>query len=102
MSRNKEQILTEGMDWRVPVAIVNNTEDLLNSPQYQAGDYFVEVEHPVLGKVIQPGAPFKMARTPWQIKRPAPVLGEHNIEVYGQLLGYEKRDLVTLRQAGII
>jgi CoA:oxalate CoA-transferase len=102
MARTKEQILAEGIAWRVPVAMVNNTEELLNSPQYQARDYFVEVEHPVLGKVTQPGAPFKMTRTPWQIKRPAPKLGEHNIDVYGQLLGYKKSDLVRLRQGGVI
>ena len=72
------------------------------SPQYQARDYFVDVEHQSLGKTTQPGAPLKMSRTPWQIKRPAPFLGEHNMEVYGKLLGYEKGDLVRLRQAGII
>jgi len=100
--RTKEEIYSDGRDWRVPIAMVYNTEDILQSPQYQARDYFVDVEHPSLGKTIQPGAPLKMSRTPWQVKRPAPFLGEHNIEVYGKLLGYEKGELVRLRQGGII
>jgi crotonobetainyl-CoA:carnitine CoA-transferase CaiB-like acyl-CoA transferase len=102
IERTKDKIFSDGRDWRVPVAMVYNTEEILQSPQYQARDYFVDVEHQSLGKTTQPGAPLKMSRTPWQIKRPAPFLGEHNMEVYGKLLGYEKGDLVRLRQAGII
>lgn len=102
MERTKEKIFAEGRDWRVPVAMVYNTEDILKSPQYQARDYFVEVEHPALGQITQPGASLKMSQTPWQIKRPAPLLGEHNVEVYGKHLGYDKVDLVRLRQGGII
>jgi CoA:oxalate CoA-transferase len=100
--RTKEEIYSEGRDWRVPIAMVYNTEDIVQSPQYQSRDYFVDVEHPSLGKTIQPGAPFKMSQTPWQMKIPAPFLGEHNIEVYGKLLGYGKGDLVRLRQGNII
>ena len=102
IERTKEKIFSDGRDWRVPIAMVYNTEDILQSPQYQARDYFVDVEHPSLGHITQPGSPVKMSRTPWQIKRPAPHLGEHNLEVYGKLLGYEKKELVRLRQAGII
>ncbi|MBI4641276.1 MAG: CoA transferase [Candidatus Tectomicrobia bacterium] len=61
-----------------------------------------EIEHPVAGKFTYIGAPYKMKETPWQLKRPAPRLGEHNEETYCKVLGYEKSDLVRLRESGII
>ena len=94
--------MKEGQDWRIPVSPVYSTEDMFKSPQHQARGYFVEVEHPTLGRVTQPGAILRMTETPWRMKRPAPSLGEHNEEVYGGLLGYNNEDLVRLRQADVI
>ena len=100
--RTQDEILTEGQAWRVPVTMIYSTEQMLKSPQHKARDYFVEVEHSILGKITQPGAPCKMAETPWQIMTPAPLLGEHNEEVFCNLMGYSKNDLVKLRQSGVI
>ena len=61
----------------------------------------MEVDHPAAGRVKYPGAPFKMMETPWEIRRPAPLLGQHNEEVMGEL-GYTKEDLVRLREQGVI
>lgn len=102
MARSKEDIFKEGQERRIPVAPVYSTEDMLRCPQHQARGYFVEVRHPVMGKIIQPGVPFKMAETPGEIKRLAPFLGEHNEKVYGELLGYSKEELLMLKQAGVI
>ena len=102
MERTKEEILNEGQAWRIPVAMVYSTKDMLESPQYQARDYFAEIDQPASPRVTQPGTTLKMSETPWQIRRPAPILGEHNEEVYRKFLGYERDDVVRLRQAGII
>ena len=64
--------------------------------------FFEEVDHPVIGRVTMPGAPFKMAESPWRLKSPAPLLGEHNEEVYCRLLGYSREELVRLKESGII
>ena len=48
-----------------------------------------------------PGAPFGMGETPWQSAR-APLLGEHNEEIYCGRLGYGKGDLARLSQRGVI
>lgn len=62
---------------------------------------FVEVEHPVAGRVRQLGAPVKLSATPWQVGR-APLLGEHNEQVFCGELGLPREELVRLRQAGIV
>ena len=52
--------------------------------------------------MVYPGAPFKMSRTPWAIRRPAPLLGEHNAEVFCGRLGYSPEELVMLRAEGLV
>jgi len=99
--RTKKEIVKAGQRVGVLCAPTDTTEDLLNEPHWKAREYWAEVEHPVTGKVVYPGAPFKMAETPWRVSRPAPLLGEHNEEVYGEM-GYSKEDLVKLRRTGII
>jgi crotonobetainyl-CoA:carnitine CoA-transferase CaiB-like acyl-CoA transferase len=101
MERTKDEIFHSGQEWRVPTGLVPTSEEILSLAQFQARDFFVEVDHPKIGKVTQPGAPFKMSETPWQMRRAAPLLGEHNDEFYGEL-GYSKEDLVRLREQCII
>ena len=62
----------------------------------------MDVDHPEAGKVRYPGPPFRFSKTPWEIERRAPMLGEHNSEIYCGRLGYLKNDLVQFRRAGII
>ncbi|MFC1532026.1 CaiB/BaiF CoA transferase family protein [Thermodesulfobacteriota bacterium] len=80
---------------------VNTTEDLLTDPHYDDRGFWVNIDHPLAGTFKYPGAPFKMSETPWHIKRPAPLLGQHNEEVLGKL-GYSKEDMVILRHQGVI
>ena len=85
----------------MPFALISTIDELSDDPQLKDRGYFVDIDHPVAGKLTYPGAPFKMSETPWQATR-APLLGEHNKEIYGQRLGYSKDDLVRLRERDII
>jgi crotonobetainyl-CoA:carnitine CoA-transferase CaiB-like acyl-CoA transferase len=76
-------------------------EDLVNDPHYNARGFWVDIDHPVAGRCKFPGAPFIMSETAWQIKRPAPTLGQHNAEILNKL-GYTVEDLVELKQQGAI
>ncbi len=87
---------------RLPMVATRNTEKVFKSPHYKERGFFVEIEREFTGKLSYPGAPFKMSETPWQCRRPAPTLGQHNEEVYCGRLGYSKQDLVSLREAGVI
>lgn len=82
---------------------VNTAEDVVNDPQLKARDFFTEVEHPELGtSLIYPGRPYVFSETEWCIRRRAPLLGEHNQEIYQNELDMSREELVLLRQCGVI
>lgn len=85
-----------------PAAPVYTIPDFINSPQTKARGFFIEIDHPVIGKAFYPGPPYKLTETPCRLRRPAPCLGEHNEEIYCQELGFSKDELVALRRAGVV
>jgi len=80
----------------------NTPEDVYNDPHFKARGFWVEIDHPETGRLTYPGAPIAMAAGGYQIRRPAPLLGQHNEEILCGMLGYAKEDLVQLRQMGAI
>ena len=62
---------------RCPVAPVNTIADLVNSEHLAAREFFVDIEHPEMGVVKTPSAPYRLSETPWRVERPAPRLGSH-------------------------
>src|SRR5436190_5274147 len=85
---------------RAPIAFVHTIGDLFESEQLRARDYFQRVEHPAAGALTLPGPPFRML----EVERPAraPLLGEHNEELYCDELGLSRRDLARLRAARVV
>lgn len=86
----------------LPFAPVYNMEDEFRDPHLQERGFFVEINRKESGMLKYPGAPYKLSKTPWALKRAAPLLGEHNEEIYCTRLGYSQEDLVVLRRNGII
>jgi crotonobetainyl-CoA:carnitine CoA-transferase CaiB-like acyl-CoA transferase len=91
-----------GIEYDVPLAPVRTVREVVNDEQLAYRNFFVEIDHPATGRFKYPGAPYKLSATPWHVKRPAPLLGEHNEEVYGSVLGYSRRELAAMKKAGII
>ena len=102
LRHTKEEIYYGAQQRGTSVGMVSTTEDLLKSKQLKAREFFVEIEHSMAGKHLYPGAPFKMSLTPFQIRRPAPLLGEHNEEIYGQRLGFSREQILHLREGNVI
>jgi CoA:oxalate CoA-transferase len=98
----KEEIHHKGQALGCPVAPYSTTKEVVNSGQMKARGFFVDIDHPEAGKFRYPSAPYKFSKTPWRADHPAPLLGQHNEEVYCQRLGYSKQELIQLRNAGII
>lgn len=87
----------------VPAAPIYNTAQVKADPHI-AGDreMFVEQDHPKAGKVVVTGSPLKMSGTPVDLTAPAPTLGQHNDEVYGEVLGLNVQQVASLKSEGII
>ena len=78
-------------------------KDIAESPQLAARDFFVDVEHPELDDTITHCGPFiRLSETPLKKWRRAPLIGEHNREIYEDEMGFTVEQLHSLKQAGII
>jgi benzylsuccinate CoA-transferase BbsE subunit len=78
-------------------------KDILEFEQLSIREYWEEVEHPELGaSITYPGAFAKMTEAPCQIRRRAPLIGEHNAEIYVRELGLSTEELLNLKQAKVI
>ena len=98
----KLQLFHDAHSWRFHFGVVLSPREVTESDQLRERGYFVELDHPVAGRLTYPGASAIFSETPWQAVGPAPTLGQHNREVFSDLLGYSKDDLIRLRQIGAI
>ena len=78
-------------------------KELVEYEQLKERNFWTELQYPELDTTIkQPGGFLRASETQCQIQRRAPVIGEHNEEIYGQELGISKRELTHLKKEGII
>ncbi|TET75828.1 MAG: CoA transferase [Dehalococcoidia bacterium] len=99
--KRMEDVFHAAQELRLPLTLVPNAEQIFDMPQHKDRGYFVDIDHPVVGKLPYPGAPFKLGETPWQARQ-APLLGEHNEAVYCRRLGYSEKQLAKLGEEGVI
>ena len=70
----------------LPVGIIYSPEEVMEDRHFVARGFPVEVEHENLGRSFTyPGAPYVFHGSPWRIQRRAPLLGEHNEQVFASL-----------------
>lgn len=102
--KDKQQIFDEASERRIMMTPVQDARDLTESIQLEALGFFIDVEHPELGQSIKyPGAPYyHISETQWRISKRAPLIGEHNLEVYENELGMSKKQLAILKSQGSI
>ena len=96
----REWLYREGQAHGVPIAPYLSPREVFDSPQQEEREFFLPVSHPEAGDFDYAGLPFRMSETQPQIRR-APLLGEHNAEVF-QALGYSPEDLTALARAEVI
>lgn len=83
-------------------APIQTAAHLYASDQFRSRDYFETIAHPATGPLEYPGNPFRFSNTNREPRRPAPLLGQHNEEIFCGRLGCSRDDLVRLAQAGIV
>ncbi|MGC2442914.1 CaiB/BaiF CoA transferase family protein [Candidatus Binatus sp.] len=89
-------------DAGVLVAPVNSAPAVMADPQIQSREYFVTVERAVVGTHLYPGAVARLPETPLRADAPAPLLGEHNRQVFAELLGMTNDQITELERSGVI
>ncbi|MEE8371073.1 MAG: CoA transferase [Sphingomonadales bacterium] len=86
----------------IPSGKIYKAPDMLEDPQFQAREALVHVPHPEFKNLVMQNVFPKMSKTPGEIRWPAPPLGAHNDEIYGQGLGLGEAELKDLEKEGII
>jgi crotonobetainyl-CoA:carnitine CoA-transferase CaiB-like acyl-CoA transferase len=103
MTHTKAELYEEALKRGIMLAPVSSPRDILENTQLKARGFWVDVEHHELGSTIRYlGAFVKASETPCVIKCRAPLIGEHNLEVYEGELGLSRAEMCVLKQAGII
>jgi crotonobetainyl-CoA:carnitine CoA-transferase CaiB-like acyl-CoA transferase len=103
LKHTRAELSAEAHRRRVILFPVATPRDLLDHPQLRARGFFVPLEHPELhDTLLYPGAPYRLSETPWQLRRRAPLIGEHNGEIYGGELGVSRAELAVYLAAGVI
>jgi len=100
-ARTKQEAMRILGEAGVPCGAVLDSIDLLNDPHLKQRNMVVTVDHPVRGQFTMPGCPVKLEDSPAEVKS-APLLGQHNAEVYSEYLGLKAEDLEQLKSSGII
>ena len=83
--RTRQEIMETCQSVKYWVTAINTPRDFISDPQMKARGFWVEVDHPVTGKQIYPGDPLHAESSPWRVRRPAPLLGQHTQEILDHL-----------------
>ncbi len=100
LERTKRDIWQAAQEAGVLSAPINAASDLVSDAEFHRRGAFAEIDHPAAGVLLYPGRPFVMNESPWSVRRPAPLLGQHTDEVLGNL-GYTESDIASLREQGV-
>lgn len=104
MTKTKMELYEDGaLKRRIMLGIFATTKDVSENKQLKARDFWVPVEHPELGETLTyPKAPVRLLHSPVTYRRRAPLIGEHNAEIYEGELGLSRQELILLKQANVI
>jgi benzylsuccinate CoA-transferase BbsF subunit len=102
MQHTVEEVMTWLQAAGIAAGVVQDARDLANDPQLRSRGFFVELDHPELGKTMSDAVPIRLSRTRAGYRRAAPTLGQDNDYVYRELLGMNIDDINALREQGVI
>jgi crotonobetainyl-CoA:carnitine CoA-transferase CaiB-like acyl-CoA transferase len=98
-----EQVDALMIEYSIPAGKVYRAPEMLADPHFQAREAIIEVETERFGKLKMQNAFPKLSATPSGVHRAAPSsVGQHNAEIYGELLGLSEAELAGLQKAGAI
>jgi crotonobetainyl-CoA:carnitine CoA-transferase CaiB-like acyl-CoA transferase len=99
----QEEAWRAGQENGLPWGGVRSLDEIIHDEHLRDRGFFTEVEHPELGRrFIYPGGAAIYNGSPWRISRRAPLIGEHNEEIFCGELGVQKAELTLLAESGVI
>jgi crotonobetainyl-CoA:carnitine CoA-transferase CaiB-like acyl-CoA transferase len=103
MNHTKREIAEEGLKRGINAASVDSPADVLENRQLEARGYWVDLEHPESNSTLMyPKQFFLCDHTHNFVKHRAPLIGEHNEEIYAKELGLASTEIATLKKTGVI
>ena len=99
---NRLPLFVASGERRLVFGMAQDAGDMVSCPHLAERGFYHQVDHPVTGSATYPGMAAALSELPPQAPTPAPLLGQHNREIYGAELGYSSEELSALRYAGVI
>ena len=102
-TKTKAELLDAALERSLLIAPVTSIDEVTESEQLSARDYWRDIEHPALGQTLRYPGPFaKFSATPVAYRHRPPSVGEHNHEIYADELGLSEQRLAELQANGVI
>ena len=96
----KQEAMEQAQAQGWPLSALNTPADVMRDPHMRERGFFVTVDHPEAGSIELPGLALRFYSTPGELRR-SPLLGEHNLEIFGEL-GYTPSEVAALRTQNVI
>jgi formyl-CoA transferase len=100
--RTRQEVMEQLASADITCGSVQEVPEVLQDPHLRARGTLQDITHPTVGKVTVIGSPVRLNGEPPTVEAPSPTLGQHNELVYGKLLGLSEREMVLLREQGVI
>jgi crotonobetainyl-CoA:carnitine CoA-transferase CaiB-like acyl-CoA transferase len=98
-TKTKEEVYERAVKDKIVFAPITDPKDLATNRQLHSRNFFVDIEHPELGDTIAYCGPFvKFSETPMKRWFRAPLIGEHNVDIFEKELGFSKEQLAALKR----
>jgi len=97
-----EEVLEAMREASVPAGKLFTAKDMVEDPHYEARENVVTVEDPEIGPFPMQNVVPRLTETPGRVRWAGPALGQHNDEVYGELLKLSEEEQTGLRERGVV
>lgn len=99
---DNKQLMEMLQSKEIPAGMVLNAEGTHDDPHLKFRNHFWRLKHSVIGNHTYDGHAFRFSKSPAQPKMPGPCVGEHNYEVYTDMLGFSDEEFANLVDEGVI
>ena len=100
--RTAKQVFSIMRRFEVPCGIVKSPEEMQIDPQLRHRGHYWELEHPTMGKRTYDGPSFRLSKTPGELTKASPLLGEDNERIFTQLLNIDEEEYNELLVEGVL